>query len=607
MEWVRNKFIGPPNLAIAAPHNLSTIGFTPISEDSPNCSFYEWSRNPSHAQFFRIFSIISVLTVLVVVVVLGNALVIAAVLLRRRLRSATGLLILSLALADLLVGTVILPFSIANEVLDQYWIFGETWCTIWLTLDIWMCTASIYNLVAISIDRYIAIIKPLNYPMLVTKFRARCTVAVVWIGSFLICSPSFFLASSIKDKETPCRCTPANAGRVYVVFSASSSFYIPMIIVVFVYFRIYVAARAATKSIYSGMMSVTAAANKKANPKSYLLNHPDVINQDSLPMLRVHRGSSVVAQITPGKPAYKPNGNSIDASANGGSQITGKAGNAARKYAAESAKTLVNRGALARQKRHGRSSESSVDSLNGANSYSATPLKENGDLGSLAEKNSRSSSTESNTLDKTEPLTAQTDDAFSESNNNNNNNNNTNGDEETKETCDDSTGMLADKKKNKSFASKFNLLMRRGHKKRTAGAYEKRLSLEIKAAKTVAIVTGCFIFCWLGFALVYGLEIKLNDVVWSIVFWLGYLNSALNPVIYTVFNREFRICFKRLLTCHHLNHPTHKYTNNNSYNSTAIRSTNAVNRVPQTSLYNYTQTNNSEKSSAVTFNTPATQ
>ncbi|CAJ0594628.1 unnamed protein product, partial [Cylicocyclus nassatus] len=142
-----------------------------------SCTFYEWSRNPHHAKFFRIFSIISVLTVLVVVVVLGNALVIAAVLLRRRLRSATGLLILSLAVADLLVGTVILPFSIANEVLNGYWIFGETWCTIWLTTDIWMCTASIYNLVAISIDRYIAIIKPLNYPMLVTKFRARCTVA----------------------------------------------------------------------------------------------------------------------------------------------------------------------------------------------------------------------------------------------------------------------------------------------------------------------------------------------------------------------------------------------------------------------------------------------
>lgn len=100
----------------------------------------------------------------------------------------------------------------------------------------------------------------------------------------------------------------------------------------------------------------------------------------------------------------------------------------------------------------------------------------------------------------------------------------------------------------------FSRLIRRKPKKKAGCAYEKRLSLEIKAAKTVAIVTGCFIFCWLGFSILYGLSstIQINEIIWSIVFWLGYLNSALNPVIYTVFNREFRTCFKRLLTCNHM-------------------------------------------------------
>ncbi|CAB3408912.1 unnamed protein product [Caenorhabditis bovis] len=548
MEWVRG-------LSTTSNSSSSTTnGFTALDDDQPSCSFYEWSRNPSHAQFFRIFSIISVLTVLVVVVVLGNALVIAAVLLRRRLRSATGLLILSLAVADLLVGTVILPFSIANEVLDQYWIFGETWCTIWLTLDIWMCTASIYNLVAISIDRYIAIIKPLNYPMLVTKFRARCTVAIVWIGSFLICSPSFFLASSIKDKNTPCRCTPANAGRTYVVFSASSSFYIPMIIVVFVYFRIYVAARAATKSIYSGMMSITATANKKQNPKSYLLNHPDVISKDSMPMLRVHRGSSVVAQVTSTKPKPRTENGSIALGKLNENRVTERPQNT--KLATFKASCRAQ-------------DDSSMESI--------APKSD-----AILEK-SRSNSTESQPAEFVE-----NDSILAVSNNS-----------EATKSIDDSG-----EKKKKGFASKINNFMRRGPK-RTPCNYEKRLSLEIKAAKTVAIVTGCFIFCWLGFSLVYGLEIKLNDVVWSIVFWLGYLNSALNPVIYTVFNREFRICFKRLLTCHHLNHPIHKYTTNNnnnnnninnSYNSTAVRSTNNLNRVPVTSI------NSAEKTPII--NTP---
>jgi hypothetical protein len=89
-------------------------------------------------------------------------------------------------------------------------------------------------------------------------------------------------------------------------------------------------------------------------------------------------------------------------------------------------------------------------------------------------------------------------------------------------------------KNGRNFAT--SLLMRilgKAKRKRTGGTYEKRLSLEIKAAKTVAIVTGCFIFCWLGFAIYYGLtafDVYVNEVIWSIFFWLGYLNSAFNPV-----------------------------------------------------------------------------
>uniref|UniRef100_A0A915DJN4 Uncharacterized protein n=1 Tax=Ditylenchus dipsaci TaxID=166011 RepID=A0A915DJN4_9BILA len=69
--------------------------------------------------------------------------------------------------------------------------------------------------------------------------------------------------------------------------------------------------------------------------------------------------------------------------------------------------------------------------------------------------------------------------------------------------------------------------------------------------------------------ILYGLSFtyKSNEVVWSIVFWLGYLNSALNPVIYTVFNREFRTCFKRLLTCNHLLFASRVNNQNNPYNS----------------------------------------
>lgn len=74
---------------------------------------------------------------------------------------------------------------------------------------------------------------------------------------------------------------------------------------------------------------------------------------------------------------------------------------------------------------------------------------------------------------------------------------------------------------------------------------------ERKAAKTLAIITGAFVVCWLPFflmALMLPLcSLEINDKVASLFLWLGYFNSTLNPVIYTIFSPEFRQAFKRIL------------------------------------------------------------
>ena len=84
---------------------------------------------------------------------------------------------------------------------------------------------------------------------------------------------------------------------------------------------------------------------------------------------------------------------------------------------------------------------------------------------------------------------------------------------------------------------------------------KKHVSLEAKrekkAAKTLAIVTGAFILCWLPFfimALITPLcQGCIETRVFSFFLWLGYFNSTLNPIIYTVFSPEFRQAFKKLL------------------------------------------------------------
>ena len=80
-----------------------------------------------------------------------------------------------------------------------------------------------------------------------------------------------------------------------------------------------------------------------------------------------------------------------------------------------------------------------------------------------------------------------------------------------------------------------------------------RLNRETRAAKTVGIIVGCFIFCWAPFFTVYLLGAFCKDctpkLVFSICFWLGYINSAINPLIYGLCSKQFRSAFYRLLIC----------------------------------------------------------
>ncbi|KAL3124981.1 hypothetical protein niasHT_009280 [Heterodera trifolii] len=574
------------------------------------CTFEQWTQLPDQPGPLRIFMMIAILAMLVILVVGGNALVIAAVVMRRRLRSATGLLILSLAVADLLVsvftpflflfhgqfvqvGLVILPFSLANEVLNGFWVFGDTWCTAWLTIDIWMSTSSVYNLVAISVDRYIAIIKPLNYPMIITKFRARLIVAAVWISSFIVCSPSFLLASSkrksyieeqmerngttsaqqfVLQNPNACRCTPSNSGMYYILFSASSSFYVPYVIVIFVYVRIYKAAMNATRSTYGGMVQVAENANKKKAEKTAtngLNDKNSPCSRLKLPRLFISRTAQLrekhhleMHRFSMDPPRTVPISINCNSSPSVYAQINGSCGNldvANIKLSADFARRrsedqclLEDRSEASQNLTSERPSEMVYESQD-----KLAPLAPRDTTGDTSDESNGSGDESKSMLDPSKANGGKA--AETKAGNANGdvpkNNANTAGSEQQRGR-DARSGAMSAIKRRRNFASRLlSRILGKAKRRRAAGTYEKRLSLEIKAAKTVAIVTGCFIFCWLGFSIYYGLtafDVHVNEVLWSIFFWLGYLNSAFNPVIYTVFNREFRTCFKQLLTCNNM-------------------------------------------------------
>ncbi len=79
----------------------------------------------------------------------------------------------------------------------------------------------------------------------------------------------------------------------------------------------------------------------------------------------------------------------------------------------------------------------------------------------------------------------------------------------------------------------------------------RRFRMETKAAKTLGIIVGCFICCWFPFFTMYLVTAFCADCIpklaFSIIFWLGYCNSAINPFIYAAFSRDFRTAFKKII------------------------------------------------------------
>ncbi|XP_062570112.1 alpha-1A adrenergic receptor-like [Saccostrea cucullata] len=168
--------------------------------------------------------------------VFGNLLVLIAVAINENLRHTTNYFIVNLACADLLLGISVLPFSATLDILG-YWPFGSIMCIFWTSVDVLWCTGSIITLCVISVDRYIGITKPLQHGIIMSEKRACWIISLVWVASLAISiGPVFGWRHDRKVVQTSCH---VNKEPAYVIFSVTGSFYIPMFVIVFVYYRIF--------------------------------------------------------------------------------------------------------------------------------------------------------------------------------------------------------------------------------------------------------------------------------------------------------------------------------------------------------------------------------
>ncbi|KAL6469447.1 hypothetical protein MHYP_G00229710 [Metynnis hypsauchen] len=93
---------------------------------------------------------------LVVVVVAGNALVILAFVVDKSLRNQSNYFFLNLAISDFLVGAFCIPVYMPY-ILTGRWMLGRGLCKLWLVMDYLLCTASVFNIVLISYDRFLSV------------------------------------------------------------------------------------------------------------------------------------------------------------------------------------------------------------------------------------------------------------------------------------------------------------------------------------------------------------------------------------------------------------------------------------------------------------------
>ncbi|XP_066976737.1 probable G-protein coupled receptor No9 [Macrobrachium rosenbergii] len=582
------------DLSILATMLANASGFLDLSD---NCSHplghVDWSD-------VGMLTSLTILVVINILVVAGNCLVILAVFLSSKLRTVTNLFIVSLAVADLLLGMAVLPFSVTVEVFDT-WLFGELWCSVWLAVDVWMSTASILNLCVISLDRYVAVTRPVSYPSLMTSSRAKLLIASVWITSFVICFPPLVgwndrhknlvsaAASSSSssssssegggggggtddgggfdslDEDLGCHLSCELTNDIgYVVYSALGSFFIPMLVMLFFYWKIYCAAAETTRAINQGFRTTR---NKRILGSRF---------EEERLTLRIHRGRNSVQEHNTYHHHSNPERRYGGSQRNHHHHHHHHHNHHHRQNSQKNSANNIKMKNLRPQLIMKSSISLPPDMRYDGNSYAMGERcdlckvqcsRDHSDVELLSVRRTNSGNHQDScfTVDtnfSTLESTSQRQDGGSSLNTSSTSN------------CTSAGSSLQGRRfpchggggggggGGGEGGGEAETPVRGPGTGRTAGGTSrmgrrnikvqvKRFRMETKAAKTLGIIVGVFILCWFPFFTMYLVRgfcpVCIHPLLFSVLFWLGYCNSAINPCIYALFSKDFRYAFKNIL------------------------------------------------------------
>lgn len=403
-----------------------------------------------------IWGLAGLVSFIILFTIVGNVLVVIAVLTSRALKPPQNLFLVSLASADILVATLVMPFSLANELMG-YWFFGKIWCDIYLALDVLFCTSSIVHLCAISLDRYWSVTQAVEYNLKRTPKRVKCMIVVVWLISAVISFPPLISMDRSGTDESQCQ---LNDETWYILYSSIGSFFAPCVIMILVYIRIYQVAKTRTRTMSEKKRDVDA-------------------NQE-----------------------------------NGMDQAEGKGGS-----------IKSSRGGSTKERENGHCQDRTVES--------PTPNQSKSQQVNNDDDYEDSSSSDEKPKKNSKP--------------------HHNGKRDPKSSRKSSSASKYSSRKSRTSSKSIDLFSSRRKRRSTVNRKKASAAREKRFTFVLAVVMGVFVVCWFPFFFSYSLygicrkPCEIPETLFKFFFWIGYCNSSLNPVIYTIFNQDFRRAFQKIL------------------------------------------------------------
>nr|WDS50849.1 RYamide receptor like protein [Palaemon carinicauda] len=197
--------------------------------------------------YFSYMSLVYIMySTIFILALFGNVLVLYTIITSRKMHTVTNLFIANLAVGDLLIMVFCVPLSVASIIVLQHWPFGIGLCVFVNYAQAISVFVSAYTLVAVSLDRYIAIIYPLR-PR-ITTFQAKIIIVLVWTLALLTTLPIAVFSGlltpdsriyKLYDKKVCTELWPIDElKQFYSMALMVLQYFLPLLVMIFTYSRI---------------------------------------------------------------------------------------------------------------------------------------------------------------------------------------------------------------------------------------------------------------------------------------------------------------------------------------------------------------------------------